>query len=125
MSRGVSFLQVCILDVLAHQRGWVSVLRLALFACHRDHYYYAAEGDYYFEPWGQEPKLTRSEYVAVHRAVKSMERRGLVKTQVNTHPGGLGSGGCRRDKVVRPVSVDSRFPGMRYQHLAVPSEVAR
>ena len=107
MSRGLGRTQRAILEVLEDRGGWESLQALAAKVYHPERWEW--KGKIYFaeDPSGGGYQTTRSEYTATHRAVKALEKRGLVETRdANYKAWAEGQGGQTRGKEVR-LSVDS------------------
>lgn len=110
MSRGLGKTQRAILDILEYYRerwdGWAGVETLAAQVYHPERWEYEEMVDWSIDPAEPYYSVTRAEYVATHRAVQSLERRGLVETKDANHMAGGsyitgGKGGPNRHKRVK------------------------
>jgi len=80
MSRGLGRVQRLILDRLRECNRWVGIPRLANMVYHPERFEY--QGVFYWNDGPDSWDMSHSERVSIHRAVRSLERRGLVVTEV-------------------------------------------
>jgi len=75
MSRGRGKVQQAILDVLA-KHDWLDITKLVVYVYHPERFDEVGDCD--------DQSYTHGEFSATHRAVRALELRGLVETEVET-----------------------------------------
>jgi len=79
MSRGLGKRQQQIMKVLRSKDNWQDITSLAAYSFYPDKYWYKPDQKYYFDGIKEWP--TYSQIITIHKAVNSLEKRGLVETR--------------------------------------------
>ena len=82
MSRGLGKVQHCIIERLKMYDGAAGLKWLVIAVFHPERFLW--KGEYYWHDDLSDWTYSRAEYVSVHRAVKSLESRGIVETKAST-----------------------------------------